>query len=450
MPDENLNNPVNPVPEKPVSSVPPLPAQNIPQNLAPLAPAPRPVIQTIPEAKAPTVQPDMPFVPPRNPIAPIAPQVTPQTPSVPPQTPQPKPPTNIIDRVNKAGTPEYTTPLQAGQYPLMSETPVPAEPVKAAPLQSIIDADLGAVQKPRDKMSYKDSPIETLRTFESDVARAVKKEGTSVIKMAVAEQKRKIERHEIPAVPTAAQVTQSAPAAKQFNPYRESRKNLVMIFASIFLIIAGGGIGFYVYTKFSRPPAPLSVSLPGNPIISTDHEQEVQTGSNVSDVLDLILAEKNQTRALGSVSSMYFTKSGSSGREYLSTKEFLSLVNITTPESLERALDQKFMLGVHMIKGGKTFLILKTNYYEGAFPGMLEWEQTMIEDLIPLFGKKAGTGRFQDKVIQNKDTRETLDGAGNVDLIYSFFDKKNIIIAEDEETIAEISRRLTEALKTQR
>jgi hypothetical protein len=368
----------------------------------------------------------------------------------PPPAPASVPANNIAKMLEsvparKAGTPEYSEPLQSGQYPLTPKQPTPPEmPKPQAPLQDVVEAMDGAEPtKKVDIKSYKDSPIETLRTFESDVALAVKKGNTSVIKMAVAEQKRKIERHELPEVPD---TTPQAAA----NPYKESRKNFAMIFVSIFLVIAGGGIGFYAYTFFSKPPAPLSVSLPGNPIISTEHQREVQVGSNTADVIDLIVTEKNQDYALGAISSIYFTKSGDGGRQYLSTQEFFKTTGIQAPENLIRALDDKFMLGVHMIKGGRMFLILKTSFYQGAFPAMLEWESTMVQNLEPLTGAQITTSGFQDRVIQNKDTREIMATNGNVALVYSFIDKNNIVIAEDEETLAEITRRLNNAAKTLR
>jgi len=81
-------------------------------------------------------------------------------------------------------------------------------------------------------------------------------------------------------------------------------------------------------------------------------------------------------------------------------------------------------------------LILSIRSYESAFAGMLKWEKTMGQDLSAIFNS-ANAGDFQDKEIQNHDTRT------NSVLIYSFINRNYLVIVQNEEPLKEIFRRFS-------
>ncbi len=346
----------------------------------------------------------------------------------------------------QSGSREYFAPLQGGQYPLA--TPQPLKPVESKPQQPIeqtVPAADSAAATPAEKNildqatidpGSQQTPLETLRTFKNDVAEAVKKQKTSVISVAVAEQKRKIERHELPPTPV--------------SPHTESRRNILMIALSICLILGGLFAGAYAIFTYKVPPKPITIIQPGNPIISSNYQKEITIdGKSKGDLLYLIANEKTAERTAGSIESIYFTGDMGSGRKVIDFQQFLQSTQTKIPETVTRTLGPDFMLGLHSIKGGKMFLIVKPTYYEGAFPAMLDWEETMASDLSVIFNRASSTpgSAFIDKVIKNKDSRVQYDDAGNIIIIYSFVDKQHIIIAEDEETITEAYRRLTETAK---
>lgn len=325
-----------------------------------------------------------------------------------------------------SGSTEYFEPLEKGHYPNTQEV----LPLKQDILKEI------EMEKPKTIGPQ----VETLRTYKSDVAEAVKKQNTSTIKIAVAEQKRKIDRGEIkPVMPR---------PHTEADTFTRSRKNFTMIFASAFLILAGVGVGWYVYNRSKQPAQSTPIILPGNPIIKTDFQKEIQVGSDQHDLKDLITTEKNQNHPAGSVESIYFTEKTAAGRDNVDVRRFVSLLSLQFPGAITRALSPEFMLGVHNIKDGKLFLILKPSYFEGAFGGMLAWEKSMVDDLAPLFGSKKSASAYQDLIIKNNNTRIQYDETGETTLVYSFINKNYIVIAEDEETIAEIAHRLAEVGKT--
>lgn len=341
----------------------------------------------------------------------------------------------------QSGSPEYFSPLTSGQYPLAHqstkpplEQPAQNIPKKNQPIQ-IHTSDIVGNQG-MNSTAPGTSPLETLRTFKNDVAEAVKNQKASVITVAVAEQKRKIERHE--------------PVAAPRKTYTESRKNLLKFFLSLFLIVGGLTAGAYAYFIYLIPKDPVSIILPGNPLIGSNSQKEISIDSkSQGDILYLISNEKNQNQPIGSVESIYFTKNVSGEKTIIGLGDFLKTIGVAMPETLTRSLGSDFMLGLHMIKGGKLFLILTPTYYEGSFPAMLEWEKTMAGDLAGIFNKQISTSSpiFIDKVIRNKDARVQYDEIGNTVVLYSFTDKQHIVIAEDEETLIEVARRLTETAK---
>ena len=117
------------------------------------------------------------------------------------------------------------------------------------------------------------------------------------------------------------------------------------------------------------------------------------------------------------------------------------------PPILLRSLRPDFMLGTHSFNKNQPFLVLKTDYYDNAFAGMLEWEGHLTEDLLTLFGQEnrvqeLSQRKWGDMVIKNKDTRVLLDFDGNIALVYAFKDQRTLIITTSEDTLLEVSRRL--------
>jgi len=92
-------------------------------------------------------------------------------------------------------------------------------------------------------------------------------------------------------------------------------------------------------------------------------------------------------------------------------------------------------------------------FYENAFAGMLSWEQNIYEDLYPILQETDVSGdslssspvktSFEDKIIENKDTRILYNSRGEIVLIYSFVDRETLIVATEKNTLLEVFERLT-------
>jgi hypothetical protein len=280
-----------------------------------------------------------------------------------------------------SGSAEYFKPLENGQYPL-GPAPIISKNIPPTPPAP----GIGTGMAPQ---------IETLRTYKTDIAEAVKRDNTSVIKVAVAEQKRKIERHEIN------------------DSYKQSKRNFFMIAGSIVLILAGIGAGAYAYFTLKLPAKPIAINQPaGYQVITSDYEKEVPTDNqSPSNLMSAVTSEKNQSHPLGSVENIYFTAETAKGNSVLGLKDFVNDTKLNIPLNLLGALGDEFMVGVHSIKGGKLFIILEPTYYEGAYSSLLNWESSIQSDLAPLFQNTARpqSSSFQDKIVQNKDTRILYD-----------------------------------------
>ena len=242
------------------------------------------------------------------------------------------------------------------------------------------------------------------------------------------------------------------------------RKRVGIIVLSTILIVLGIGSVFYFYGKSNIDTTTLGSKI--QTIIFADNDLEF----NVTDLsrrqaINELAAIRDRTQlSIGRIENIFLTESfideeGVEKRTLISANNFLNLIDVQIPTSFLRSLARDFMIGVHVFDGNQPFIILKTNFYENAFVGMLEWERYIKQDLSPFFDQVESTVvpvktattttedlkalTFNDLVIKNKDTRILKDANGNTVLIYSFVDKNTIVITTNESTFGEILTRLT-------
>lgn len=282
--------------------------------------------------------------------------------------------------------------------------------------------------------------IKTIRTYQSDVAEALKSQKTSVIQMVLSEQEKKRE------------------AIEEASP--KKAKNLVLIVISVTLMVIGiTAAGFaawrYATNQEKAGQAERVLSIPS--IIFTEEKKGIDiTDLSKDRIIRIVSAETASAKLrLDFIEQIYFVKniggaidtaSGEPVQTLVRASEFFTDVESGIPESLARALAQNFFFGVHAFNGNQPFIILRTDYFESAFAGMLKWEHTMARDILPLFGKtltpETISRPFEDIVIRNRDLRALRDPNGTVILLYIFYDKNTAIIATADETIKEVVDRL--------
>ena len=132
--------------------------------------------------------------------------------------------------------------------------------------------------------------------------------------------------------------------------------------------------------------------------------------------------------------------------------EFMRAIAPTEPDELTRSFGTDFFFGVHTLDENVPFLILPITSYENAFSGMLAWENSLNEDLSPLFTRvqyekldargAPMLARFEDVIIRNYDVRALRNKSGDIRMLYSFPSRNMLIIAESPNTFIEALARL--------
>jgi len=279
--------------------------------------------------------------------------------------------------------------------------------------------------------------VRRLRTFQSDVAETLKEQKTSVVQMTIKEHEKRQQK------------------AEEASPV--SRRNLPLVIVSTILITSSVvllGVGvFYFVTKDYTAPAPRVLNTA--PLIYTEKNDEINitdmSSDKIKEKIHLIVSELDID--IDHIQHIYFTNeeiiseiTRAPLRDLISTSDFINALEMKTPTTLRRTLDKKFMFGIHSFNGNQPFIILKTDFFENTFAGMLEWESFLAEDMLSLFSKKDHRNlydkKFDDIIIKNRDIRALLDSRGDIVLMYSFFDRNTLVITTRKDTLDEIITRL--------
>lgn len=255
--------------------------------------------------------------------------------------------------------------------------------------------------------------INPVRTFKADLEQTIKSDNISLSDVALAEEKRR----------------------RSFNlggtpaPSRNwSWKIVVAIIIALLLGLFTISQVANLLGKSSKEPETSSFILPP-PIINAEDSKKI-------DPRDIKVEILQGSQEIGKLRYLYFVENN----QIIKSAQFFNLLETSAPGSFLRNLNDQFMLGAYQNKG---FLILKTDSYESAFAGMLEWEKDLAEDLLPILSGKKVDGVWEDRVEKNKDTRILKEENRNPDLIYAFLDKKTLVIAPDIETFSEVLKRFT-------
>jgi hypothetical protein len=234
-----------------------------------------------------------------------------------------------------------------------------------------------------------------------------------------------------------------------------SKKNLPLILLSVFFFFSTSGIIYYIY--FHINPNQTLEDLSVVPLIFSEANKEITVDSKEPLKLrDEMVASLGDTNLkIDVVEYFFFTETLSAQtpdgivqkKNLITINRLFELLGVKVPATLFRSLRPDFMLGVHSFNKNQPFFILKTDYYDSAFAGMLEWESRLVEDLLPLFGRgdkvrELSQKKWGDLVIKNKDTRVLRNFDGSIALIYMFKDQRTLIITTREDTLLEVSRRL--------
>ncbi|MBX4189555.1 hypothetical protein KW785_03115 [Candidatus Parcubacteria bacterium] len=323
-----------------------------------------------------------------------------------------------------------------------------------------------------------DEPLKQIRTFQGDMAEALKHKGESVISLSERERAKReakeAQRHPAPAplappptpepvaphytpdprpAPVPEPITVPTPTIYADDPERPEGhvvRTLLLIVGTVVLLGLGGGGAWYAYTQYQVKTALPDINIPVNQFATPQSTFNINTSTLTRETLiNVIRTERGASVPTGSIHKLELREGQGESAELLTTERFLvHYLETEAPASLIRAFDPLFMLATLGASPGEasahTFMIVKLDSFENAFPGMLLWEATLSKDLLPLFAPDsiiegvASSTVFSDITIQNKDARVLKNPQGKTVLLYSFYDNNYLIITDNELSLRQI------------
>ncbi|MFA5934015.1 MAG: hypothetical protein WC795_02220 [Candidatus Paceibacterota bacterium] len=272
-------------------------------------------------------------------------------------------------------------------------------------------------------------PTSSLHTYSSDMAEAIRDGQGSVIKIAMAEQKKRDRDEE--------------------NVSPQSKKNIFLIIGSgVLILLAVGAVIIYYITRPSETTIVIE-DIKNKSIILADTVKVIDTASSTSDQARAEITKEiiSGTLKLDSIENVIFTDTPLNPAP-LSVDRLALFLDLRISPSLARSLGD-YMFGIHAFNGNQPFILFKTKLYETTFAEMLSWENTLLDELAPIFAIDLSSEnhyllgeRFIDTIIRNKDARAIKDREGKIIIFYLFIDKQTMIIARDPKTMDEIQNRL--------
>jgi len=273
-----------------------------------------------------------------------------------------------------------------------------------------------------------------IRTYQGDIAEALKRNNGSVTKIAMAEQKKKQDFKD--------------------SQRKEKKTRLGALLGSLTLLLFG--IFALSYVVFFAPKNDIITDIKGlevNEIVFSEIKKEVDSTSlNKEKLIEAVVNEiRTSVFRLDYIEHVVFTRNrvglgGEIIKSVLPTRDFFALVTDRLPPALLRSFNGDYMFGIHAFNGNTPFIIVDIDFFENAFAGMLKWETFMADDLFPLFGVDASRSvkekRFKDLVFKNYDIRVLTDEVDRVLLAYAFTNKNVLIITTDIDTFEELINKL--------
>ena len=292
--------------------------------------------------------------------------------------------------------------------------------------------------------------VKNIRTFQSDVADAVHSDNISMIKIALAEKKRKDRQGTFDEVLTVS---------------HHSRR-ILLILAGIAVLTVVGLSLYAAFGNSSRERASVTDAQTSNSSDSStgillQAEKNTHfdvTGKFPDQIAKLVQDEKTVDLPLGSVTRLILTATSGSTTTPLDSNKFLTALRSRTSDSLLRSINDEFILGVYARTPDDSFLLFSIRSYDNAYAGMLEWEPYMEHDIGGIIINQSQTldqtdlttstansapSVFVDRVVNNKDSRVMFNSDGSIKMLYSFLDKNTLVIASSPDTLKEVLFRLT-------
>ncbi len=327
-----------------------------------------------------------------------------------------------------------------------------------------------------ETVRFKDTPIQAVHTLEGDLFAAMKSEdyGNNIVKIVTN--------------PNSNANAKFSKPSTDIETMGGDKKNVYKKYALyatiILLIILGLGVGILFYINSN------SSTTPDNDIstttIATSTPVLRKTAVVDPEVLKVLSIQKSNKyefiKQINDTEAALRNSKLSANRTVGLTLDvdlpnFLSKLRYSGPDNLLRALDDDYSFGLYSNKtqAFEPYILMKINSFDLAFAGMLEWENSMPNDLQEMFAKEkligpasteaasSGTSsavtqirstttitkpeiyiqkRFVDQVIKNIDTRVYTDNSLNLTIVYGFINKEYLLISGGPESFIDIRNKL--------
>ncbi|OHA89614.1 MAG: hypothetical protein A3C70_02560 [Candidatus Zambryskibacteria bacterium RIFCSPHIGHO2_02_FULL_43_14] len=280
-------------------------------------------------------------------------------------------------------------------------------------------------------MDPKETPLKQIRTFQGDVAEALKRQQESLVS---------IQRAEHLKNPT------QSDTSGTLQDSDKKKKEFFFLFLGSLLLFALGIFGArYTYDEFLGKVSTPTIDTPANRFLSPNTEISLEPKLDSRSTLIDTLKSAVENVPQGELRHIILKQKTGVRESLISASEFLRTLESRAPESLIRAFDPSFMFGA---LGKSTFLIIKLSSFENAFAGMLSWEKNLGQDIGPLFATAellkniSHESVFTDVTDKNKDVRALMLENQPI-LLYSFLDNNMLIITDSFESLRTLIDRLT-------
>ena len=258
----------------------------------------------------------------------------------------------------------------------------------------------GLQQKSVDPFMFQ----KALRTYELDMAESLKRKKTSVATIAIAETVKKQQegRTEKPAAQAAQ--TEKQPgffgqtiAGQGDNSVQQVNRSTnilgtILKIVLVFALLGGGGYVLYVYgSKFletNKAVLPTQTTTFKFASILPNAEQR-------SFATDSILAGQLRSTLVSTVQNAPQTtkivevipiRGQNETLARIPIKEVLAGLELQVPENVVRNLLPQYFIGYTTVnQKNSPIIILKNNFFQNAYAGMLAWERTMYRDIGSFF-----------------------------------------------------------------
>ena len=301
-------------------------------------------------------------------------------------------------------------------------------------IKTIMD-EYGNALQPQTPTNVDSSRADTtrdhaLRTYSSDMAKALKQNQGSVIKIAMAEQARKNQVAEVP-VET-----------------KKKRTWIILIVLSVLLGFSALGVAWY----FGSPrgvtvekPASLQDSM-----IFVEKEKVFSlSGGRSTILLNLKQAQKEMESNPGQMMNVYGVVNDQSGTRKAKFSDVATALGMETSKSFSVDTVKDFMLGIDSTEiRSSYFMIIESDSFDSLFGGMIAWEKTILRDTYDIFdistveAEANFTTKWNDKVIKNKDMRILYGESGETVLLYGYAENDIVILTDNQETFDRVLGRL--------